>query len=86
MNNKAPIYNDFFKVYTLNFIKRSVVPNEKNFQVIFSDYKEDNNDILLQFAQSKNNNEFILDYKFPFNNVTAFALAITAMASRTFCK
>jgi hypothetical protein len=86
MNNKAPIYNDFFKVYTLNFIKRSVVPNERNFQVIFSDYKEDNNDILLQFAQSKNNNEFILDYKFPFNNVTAFALAITAMASRTFCK
>ena len=85
MHNKAPVYNDFFKVYTLNFIKRKVIPNEKNFQIIFSDYKEDNNDILLQFAQSENN-EYILDYKYPFNNVTSFALAITAMASRTFCR
>ena len=85
MQNKSPTYNDFFKVYTLKFIKRKVVPNEKNFQVIFSDYKEDSNDILLQFAQSDNNG-FILDYKFPFNNITAFALAITAMASRTFCR
>lgn len=85
MNNKTPVYNDFFQVYTLNFIKRRVIPNEKNFQVIFSDYKEDKNDILLQFAESENNN-YILDYKYPFNNVTAFALAITAMASRTFCK
>jgi len=79
------VYNDFFKVYTLKFIKRKVIPNEKNFQVIFSDYKEDNNDILLQYAQSDNNG-FILDYKFPFNNVTAFAMAVTAMSSRTFCK
>ena len=85
MQNKSPTYNDFFKVYTLKFIKRKVVPNEKNFQVIFSDYKEDSTDILLQFAQSDNNG-FILDYKFPFNNITAFALAITAMASRTFCR
>ena len=85
IKNKSPIYNDYFKVYTLKFIDRKVIPNEKNFQVIFTDYKEDNNDILLQFAQSENN-EFILDYKYPFNNVTAFALAITAMASRTFCK
>jgi len=85
IKNKSPIYNDYFKLYTLKFIDRKVISNEKNFQVIFTDYKEDNNDILLQFAQSENN-EFILDYKYPFNNVTAFALAITAMASRTFCK
>ena len=85
MNNKSPSYNDFFKVYTLKFIERKVIPNEKNFQVIFSDYKEDSNDILLQFAQSVDNG-FVLDYKFPFNNITAFALAITAMASRTFCR
>ena len=85
MKNKSPVYNDFFKVYTLQFIRRKVIPNEKNFQIIFSDYKEDHNDILLQFAQSENN-EFILDFKHPFNYITAFALAITAMASRTFCK
>ena len=85
MKNKNPVYNDFFKVYTLNFIKRKVIANEKNFQVIFSDYEEDNKDILLQFALSENK-EFILDFKYPFNNITAFSLAITAMASRTFCK
>ena len=85
MKNKSPVYNDFFKVYTLRFIRRKVIPNEKNFQIIFSDYKEDSNDILLQFAQSEND-EFILDFKHPFNNITAFALAITAMSSRTFCK
>ena len=85
MKNKSPVYNDFFKVYTLLFIRRKVIPNEKNFQIIFSDYKEDSNDILLQFAQSEND-EFILDFKHPFNNITAFALAITAMSSRTFCK
>lgn len=85
MKNKSPVYNDFFKVYTLLFIRRKVIPNEKNFQIIFSDYKEDSNDILLQFAQSEND-EFILDFKHPFNNITAFALAITTMSSRTFCK
>ena len=85
IQNKSPVYNDFFKVYTLKFIKRKVIPNEKNFQVIFFFFYEDNNDILLQFAQSDNNG-FILDYKFPFNNVTAFAMAVTAMSSRTFCK
>ena len=85
MKNKSPVYNDFFKVYTLQFLRRSVIPNEKNFQIIFSDYKEDGDDILLQFAQSQND-EFILDFKHPFNNISAFALAITAMASRTFCK
>ena len=85
MKNKNPVYNDFFKVYTLNFIKRKVIANEKNFQVIFSDYEEDNKDILLQFALSENK-KFILDFKYPFNNITAFSLAITAMASRTFCK
>ena len=69
----------------LNFINRKVIANEKNFQVILSDYKEDNNDILLQFALSENN-EFILDFKYPFNNITAYSLAITAMASRMFCK
>lgn len=84
LENKPPIYNEFFRVYTLNFKDRNVIPNEKNFQVIFSKFKEDNNDILLQFAHSKDG--VILDYKFPFNNITAFALSITAMASRTFCK
>ena len=85
MGNKMPEYNEFFKFYVLKFLRRKVIPNEKNIQVIYSDYKEESNNILLQFAQS-NNNEFILDYKYPFNNITAFALGLTALSSRTFCK
>ena len=85
IENKMPIFNDFFKTYVLNFFNRKVVPNEKNMQVIYSEYKEDNNNILLQFAQS-NQNEFFIDYKYPFNNITAFALGITSLSSRTFCK
>jgi len=85
MENKLPEYNDIFNVYVLKFIRRKVIPNEKNIQVIYSEYKEDNNNILLQFAQS-DKKEFILDYKYPFNNITSFALGITSLSSRTFCK
>ena len=85
IENKSPVYNEIFSTYVLKFIRRKVIPNEKNMQLIYSEYKEDNNNILLQFAQS-NKNEFILDYKYPFNKTTAFALAITALSSRTFCK
>ena len=78
-----------YKTYVLNFINRKVIPNEKNLQIIFAKnegWNEDNkNDILLQFAQVQNN-EFILDYKYPFNNITAFALALSALSSRTFCQ
>ena len=84
LKNKEPIFNDFFNVYTLDFKDRKVIPNEKNIQIIFQDFIEDNNNILLQFAQSDKG--FILDYKHPFNNITAFALAISVMSSRTFCK
>ena len=85
IQNKVPEYNEFFKIYVLKFLRRNIIPNEKNIQVIYSDYKEDNDNILLQFAQS-NINEFILDYKYPFNNITAFALGLTSLSSRTFCK
>ena len=85
IENKMPEYSDLFHVYVLKFINRKVIPNERNIQLINTEYKEDNNNILLQFAQS-DQNEFILDYKYPFNNITAFALGITSLSSRTFCK
>ena len=83
MENKSPEYNNIYKTYVLNFINRKVIPNEKNIQIIFINGNK--NDILLQFAQFQNN-EFILDFKYPFNNITAFALALSALSSRTFCQ
>ena len=89
MENKSPEYNSIYKTYVLNFINRKVIPNEKNIQIIFMKNEGWNNgnknDILLQFAQTQNN-EFILDFKYPFNNITAFALALSALSSRTFCQ
>ena len=89
MENKSPEYNSIYKTYVLNFINRKVIPNEKNIQIIFMKNEGRNNgnknDILLQFAQTQNN-EFILDFKYPFNNITAFALALSCLSSRTFCK
>ena len=89
MENKSPEYNNIYKTYVLNFINRKVIPNEKNIQIIFAKNEGWNNgnknDILLQLAQTQNN-EFILDFKYPFNNITAFALALSCLSSRTFCK
>ena len=89
MENKSPEYNSIYKTYVLNFINRKVIPNEKNIQIIFMKNEGWNNgnknDILLQFAQTQNN-EFILDFKYPFNNITAFALALSCLSSRTFFK
>ena len=85
MENKQPEYNSIYKCYVLNFIKRKVIPNEKNMQIVYSDLKEDKSNILLQFAQTEKN-EYILDYKYPFNNITALALAMTNLSSRMFCQ
>ena len=38
--NKVPEFSEYFKVFVLKFIRRKVIPNEKNIQIIFSDYKE----------------------------------------------
>ena len=85
MENKSPEYNSIYKCYVLNFIKRKVIPNEKNMQIVYSDLKEDKSNILLQFAQTEKN-EYILDYKYPFNNITALAMAMTNLSSRMFCQ
>ena len=85
MENKSPEYNSIYKCFVLNFINRKVIPNEKNMQIVYSDLKEDKNNILLQFAQTEKN-EYILDYKYPFNNITALALAMTNLSSRMFCQ
>ena len=83
MENKTPEYSNIFKCYILNFINRKIIPNEKNIQIIYSDDKGDKNNILLQFAKV-GNNEYILDYKYPFNSITAFGLALSNLSSRIF--
>ena len=85
IENKVPEYNEYFKLYVLKFNQRKIIPNERNIQLIYSEYKEDSENILLQFGQSAQN-EYILDFKHPFNILVSFAFAITSLSSRTFCK
>ena len=83
MENKSPEYNSIYKCYVLNFLNRKVIPNENNIQIIYSGPNQNKNNILLQFAQV-DNDEYILDYKYPFNNITALAFALTNLSSRIF--
>ena len=85
MENKSPEYNSIYKCYVLNFLNRKVIPNENNVQIIYSGSNENKNNILLQFAQV-GNDEYIVDYKYPFNSITALALAMTNLSSRLFFK
>ena len=86
MENKIPIYNQIYKCYVLKFINRKIKTSSKNFQIIFKSNLEDNeNNILLQFAETEEG-FFILDYKFPFNQITAFAIGIIANSSKIFCE
>ena len=85
MENKSPEYNSIYKCYVLNFLNRKVIPNENNIQIIYSGPNQNKNNILLQFAQV-GNDEYILDYKYPFNSITALALAMTNLSSRLFFK
>ena len=88
MENKQPVYNQIYKCYVLKFINRKIKTSTKNFQIIFqsNSYNDDNqNNILLQFAETEEG-FFILDYKFPFNEITAFAIGIIANSSKIFCE
>ena len=86
MENKQPVYNQIYKCYVLKFIDRKIKTSSKNFQIVFkSNSEEDQNNILLQFAETEQG-FFILDYKFPFNDVTAFAVGIIANSSKILCE
>ena len=88
MENKQPIYNQIYKCYVLKFINRKIKTSTKNFQIIFqsnSNNDDNQNNILLQFAETEEG-FFILDYKFPFNEITAFAIGVIANSSKIFCE
>jgi len=71
-----------FKSYYLNFIQRSIKSSIKNFQLI-----ENNNsdNIILQFAESKKENEYILDFQFPLTPIQAFGIAISSIQNKLLC-
>ena len=73
-----------FNCYTLNFIKRSIKSSIKNFQLISSLIYNTNN-IILQFAETIIENEYILDYKYPLTPIQAFGIGISSIKKKLFC-
>lgn len=64
----------------LNYINRSIKTSEKNFQLV-DDTKKDREEILLQFGETKNVNNYIIDYKYPFSPLQAFSIGISCINS-----
>jgi hypothetical protein len=43
------------------------------------------NNIILQFAESKEENEFFLDYKYPLSPIQAFGIGISSIKKKLLC-
>lgn len=80
--NKMPSYSKKYNCYVLKFIDRTIKSSIKNFQLI---NKENEEDIYLQFALMEDNT-YILDYKEPFNALTAFAIGIINLSQKILCE
>lgn len=80
--NKTPTFSTIYKCYVLKFIDRTIKSSTKNFQLINI---KNENDIFLQFALC-DDNKYILDYKAPFNVLTAFAVGIVTLSQKMLCE
>lgn len=73
--NKKPRYNKDRDLYTLNYNNMSIIPSERNFQLVhpkLPDY------INLSFG-ANSENDYKLNYSFPWNALQAFAISLTAL-------
>ena len=92
IENKQPEYHKKYGCYVLKFKGRNVRKSVKNCQFVFSKCFENNdvsikdkNEVLLQFAEVSDNS-YILDFKYPFSELTAFAVGVISSASKMLCE
>ncbi len=76
--NLKPEFNESLDCYCLNFYGRVKKASAKNFQII---YPDDNDNILLQHGKI-NRDEFNIDFREPFNYVTALAVSLAAIGKK----
>jgi Tub family len=80
--NKRPIYNPGSDSYMLNFNGRVTLPSVKNFQLIHPD---DALYITLMFGKT-GENEFVLDYTYPWNAFEAFGIGVASLVFKIGCE
>eukprot|EP00340_Litonotus_pictus_P006496 CAMPEP_0170522974 /NCGR_PEP_ID=MMETSP0209-20121228/8359_1 /TAXON_ID=665100 ORGANISM="Litonotus pictus, Strain P1" /NCGR_SAMPLE_ID=MMETSP0209 /ASSEMBLY_ACC=CAM_ASM_000301 /LENGTH=546 /DNA_ID=CAMNT_0010810749 /DNA_START=1 /DNA_END=1638 /DNA_ORIENTATION=+ len=78
LKNLEPEWNAKLNCYCLNFYGRVKKASARNFQMI---YPNETDDILLQHGK-ENSNEFNIDFREPFNYVTAFAHSLVSIGSK----
>lgn len=92
--NKPPIYhpsnlsltnNLEYKCYALDYHGRSIKQSLKNFQIISDPGNVLNEEVLFQFGNT-GEDAYILDFKFPFSKLQAFAIAISSIEDKMFCE
>jgi tubby and related proteins len=80
--NKQPIWNEELKAFVLNFNKRAKQPSVKNFQLVL---EENLDEVVLQLGKVSNE-EFNLDFKYPFSPWEALAVALTSFDFKLCCE
>lgn len=78
LKNLEPEWNLKMNCYCLNFYGRVKKASARNFQMIFEDDPEN---IILQHGK-ESTNEFNIDFREPFNYVTAFAHSLVSIGSK----
>lgn len=78
LKNLEPEWNLRLNCYCLNFYGRVKKASARNFQMICADEPDD---ILLQHGK-ENSNEFNIDFRDPFNYITAFAHSLVSIGSK----
>lgn len=80
--NKPPKWSDSLGAYCLNFKGRVTVASVKNFQMCYEDNVEP---VLLQFGKT-GDDEFTMDYTYPFNALQAFGVVLSSFDSKLACE
>lgn len=78
LKNLEPEWNVKLNCYCLNFYGRVKKASSRNFQMVFN---HDKDEILLQHGK-ENSNEFNIDFKEPFNFITAFAHSLVSIGRK----
>ncbi|KAI5185389.1 tubby [Nematocida homosporus] len=80
--NKQPYYNSETNSYVLNFNGRVTLPSVRNFQII---HPNDTSYITITFGKT-GENEYVLDYTYPWCAVDAFGLTLSALGIKLGCE
>lgn len=77
--NRAPVWDDRYEAYVLNFLGRVRVASVKNFQIVQTDNVA--NETLLQFGRVSST-VFSMDVQWPLSIVQAFGISLTSISTK----